>query len=171
MRSPLIFLFLLLLTTSCTHKVYVVRHAEKAVQEKNMSSDVPLSEAGEKRALALLEKLKDQKIQEVYSTQTIRTISTAQPVNDHFYLTIKYYGPRPDSIFLNRVKESKKNTLIVGHSNTVDDIVNGLAGKKIIPGDLPDSAYDNLYLLKIGKKKVKFKGMRYGVRSEKTLVN
>ena len=165
MRSLLA--FLLLLTTSCTHKVYVVRHAEKAVLEKNMSSDVPLSEAGAMRALALLEILKGQKIQEVYSTQTIRTISTAQPVNDHFYLTIKFYGPRPDSIFLNRVKESKKNTLIVGHSNTVDDIVNGLAGKKIIPGDLPDTAYDNLYFLKIGRKKVKFKGMRYGVRSGK----
>jgi phosphohistidine phosphatase SixA len=159
------FLLLASMTTSCARKVYVVRHAEKAAQEKNMSSDVPLSAAGEKRALALLDVLKDKNIQEVYSTQTIRTITTAQPVQDHFQLTIKLYGPRPDSIFINRVRESKKNMLIVGHSNTVDDIVNGIAGKKCIPGDLPDTAYDNLYLLKISRKKVTFRGMKYGVKS------
>ncbi len=162
MHAPLLFLLILLITASCTQKVYVVRHAEKATQEKNMSSDVPLSEMGEKRAKALLDVLRDQKIQEIYSTQTIRTTTTARHVKEYFKLDTKIYGPKPDSVFYKRVKESKRNTLIVGHSNTIDDIVNGLAGRKIIPGDLQDTEYDNLYLLKIGRKKVRFKGMRYG---------
>ena len=43
--------------------------------------------------------------------------------------------------------------LIVGHSNTVDDVVNKLCGEIKVPADLPDSEYDNLYLvIKKGKK-------------------
>lgn len=165
MVKQLVLLVLVAVVASCSQKVYVVRHAEKATQEKNMSSDVPLSESGAKRAHDLLEVLKDKKIREIYSTQTIRTISTAQHVKDQFNLSIQIYGPRPDAAFFGKVKALKKNCLIVGHSNTVDDIVNGLAGKVILPMDLPDTAYDNLYLLKIRKDKVRFKGLKFGAPS------
>jgi hypothetical protein len=39
--------------SSCTHTYYIVRHAEKASQEANMSSDVPLTDQGKQRAEAL----------------------------------------------------------------------------------------------------------------------
>ena len=67
-----------LLLTACGHTYYVVRHAEKATQEANMSSDVPLSEAGQQRAVALKEALDNKKIAYVFSTNTIRTTTTAK---------------------------------------------------------------------------------------------
>ena len=47
---------------SCSNTIYVVRHAEKAIAEPNMSSDVPLSEKGKERAEGLKELLKTKKI-------------------------------------------------------------------------------------------------------------
>ena len=121
-----------------------------------MSSDVPLSDAGKKRAEAIKEIMKRNTIASVYSTNTIRTRSTAQPTADYFHLTIETYGPRPDSAFINLLKTKKKNTLIVGHSNTVDDIVNMLCGKKEVPGDLPDTEYNKLFVVKKKGKKFLF---------------
>jgi phosphohistidine phosphatase SixA len=54
---------------------------------------------------------------------------------------------------VNLLKSIKGNALIVGHSNTVDDIVNKLCGKTAIPADLKDFEYDNLFILK-GKMEI-----------------
>lgn len=144
----ILFSFLSIALISCSQKIYVVRHAEKATQAMNMSSDVPLTARGEQRAIALKDELKNKKIKAIYSTKTIRTESTARPTATHFGLTINNYNPRPDSLFYQLIKSNKKNTLIVGHSNTVDDIVNTFCGLPEIPGDLPETEYDNLFIIK-----------------------
>jgi phosphohistidine phosphatase SixA len=149
--------FIGLVFSSCSHSYYIVRHAEKATQEANMSSDVPLTEKGKQRAEALKEILKNKKIASVFSTNTIRTKSTAQPTADYFHLATEIYGPRPDSAFIALLKLKKKNTLIVGHSNTVDDIVNMLCGETMVPGDLPDSEYNKLFTVKKKGKKFFFR--------------
>jgi len=154
MTRLLIFLGFILVFASCSHSYYIVRHAEKATQEANMTSDVPLTDKGSQRAQALKEMLRDKKIGYIFSTNTIRTKSTAQPTADEFQLKIEIYGSRPDSAFISLLKSKNKNTLVVGHSNTVDDIVNMLCGEKKVAGDLPDSEYDNLFI-------VKKKGRRY----------
>ncbi len=151
-----------LLLTACSHTYYVVRHAEKATQEPNMTSDVPLSEAGQQRAVALKEVLSSKKIAYAFSTNTIRTTTTAKPTAGHFGLSIQTYGPRPDSAFIAKLKTLKKNTLIVGHSNTVDEVVNGLTGVKSVPGDLQDSEYNNLFVIKVKGNKVSFERKKYG---------
>jgi len=61
------------------------------------------------------------------------------------------------------LKALKKNTLIVGHSNTVDDIVNGLTGSRAVPGDLQDSEYNNLFVIRVLRKKVSFERKKYGL--------
>jgi 2,3-bisphosphoglycerate-dependent phosphoglycerate mutase len=142
--------------SSCSHTYYIVRHAEKANQESNMSSDVPLAAAGTQRAEALREILKHKKLGYVFSTNTIRTRSTAQPTADFFHLAIEAYGPRPDSAFIALLRSKKKNTLVVGHSNTVDDLVNMLCGKKEVSGDLPDTEYNKLFIVKKKGKKLTF---------------
>lgn len=154
--------FILLLFSSCTHSYYIVRHAEKATQEANMSSDVPLTEKGKQRAEQLKEILKNNKIGLVYSTNTIRTKSTAQPTADYFHLPIETYGPRPDSAFIALLKSKKKNTLVVGHSNTVDDIVNMLCGRREVAGDLPDAEYNNLFIVKKKGKRCIYSALKYG---------
>lgn len=155
-RNLIILSCILLVFSSCSHSYYIVRHAEKATQEPNMSSDVPLSEQGKKRTEQVKELLKDKKIASIFSTNTIRTKTTAQPTADHFHLATEIYGPRPDSAFITLLKSKKKNTLIVGHSNTVDDVVNMLCGKKEVAADLPDSEYNKLFIVKKKGKKYIF---------------
>lgn len=143
---------------SCSHKVYVVRHAERADAGTNtmMSSDPPLSAEGTKRAEYLQQLFTAKKIAAVYSTNTVRTKSTAKPTADYFKLPINIYGPRPDSVFVNRIKILKKNSLIVGHSNTVDDVVNLLLNKAQL-SDLPEEEYNKLYIITVKGKKTKLK--------------
>lgn len=151
---------ILLILVSCSHSYYVVRHAEKAAQTANMSSDVPLSDKGKERAEALKMILKNKKIRHIFSTNTIRTRTTAQPLADQMGLKIEIYGPVPDSAFINKLRSLNKNVLIVGHSNTVDDIVNLLCRRKEVQGDLPDSAYSKLFIVTVKGKKTSFKEER-----------
>jgi 2,3-bisphosphoglycerate-dependent phosphoglycerate mutase len=155
-------LVLIVIFCSCNSYIYVVRHAEKATPMGN-NSDVPLTATGEQRALALEASLQNKKIGAVYSTNTIRTKSTAKPTADHFLLPVLLYVNPPDSIFIASLKRSIKNTLVVGHSNTVDDIVNMLCGKKLIETDLKDTEYDNLFVVKRSGKKFTLIRKHYGI--------
>ena len=148
--------------TLSAQKIFIVRHAEKAAPGPNMTSDVPLSDKGKQRAEALREILRNEKIDIVYSTNTIRTKSTGQPTAELFGLTILTYGPMPDSAFAAQVRASGKNVLIVGHSNTVDDMVNLVLGKKKIESDLNDSEYSNLFVITNKDGELDFERKKYG---------
>ncbi len=160
MRYTALF-FLAILFCSCKSYIYVVRHAEKATPMGN-NTDVSLTPAGEERASALLDSLKNMKIRVVYSTNTIRTRSTAKPTADYFQLHIQTYPNMPDSNFISTLRHLHKNALVVGHSNTVDDIVNRVCGAKLIAGDLKDSDYDNLFVIVMKRKKAVLLKRKYG---------
>ncbi len=159
----LVFLFIF---SSCTQTIYIVRHAEKADAGANMSSDVPLSNDGKERAWALKEVLRKKMIAYVFSTNTIRAEATAEPTAEYFGLKVRTYGPIPDSAFINLLKSRKGNVLVVGHSNTVGDIVNMLCGEKKIPGDLKDSEYDKLFIVKRKGRHYIFSWEYYGKLTE-----
>jgi len=131
----------------------------------NTTNDPALSAAGKVRAIELREELKAKGIRYIFSTNTIRTISTAKPLNElRGATTIELYNTR-DSLdfFIQKLKGIKSgNSLIVGHSNTVDDIVNKLCGEIKVPKDLPDTEYDNLYIVTKKGKKMKFENRTYG---------
>ncbi len=162
------FVFILSLCfMSCTRTVYVVRHAEKITTSDNaskmMDNDPPLSEAGKVRALVLKNELASKHISHIYSTNTIRTRSTAEPLSQAIKINVELYN-NVDS-FVNAIKSVKGNVLVVGHSNTVDDIVNKLCGQTKIEADLKDGEYDNLFVLKVRGKKVHFEKRKYGYPS------
>jgi phosphohistidine phosphatase SixA len=145
---------------SCTTSYYIVRHAEKVTAEPNMSTDVPLTDAGKQRAKKLKEILKNKKIGYIFSTNTIRTKTTAEPTANYFGLKTELYT-KPDSVFINKLKSLKKNTLITGHSNTVDDIVNLLCNEIKVESDLKDNEYDNLFVVKKKGRKYFFERRKY----------
>jgi broad specificity phosphatase PhoE len=126
-----------------------------------MTSDVPLSELGKQRAEALKELLKNKNIRYIFSTNTIRTRSTADQLANHLGLKIENYKPIPDSAFISHLRSLRKNTLIVGHSNTVDDIVNKLSGENRLQ-DLKDDEYDNLFIVKKKGNRFVFSREKYG---------
>ena len=150
----LLALLVALIGFSCQyHSYYIVRHAEKEAAGSNMSSDVPLSAEGRERSHKLWALMSGKDLIAVYSTNTIRTKSTVQTIADYYNLPVKIYGPRPDSAFFAKLKKWKShNVLIVGHSNTVDDIVNGLLGKNKLK-DLDDSEYNHLFIVRMRKNK------------------
>jgi len=153
------------------NKYFIVRHAEKAVVSKDsvnmMANNPPLSEAGKVRAFVLRDELRLQHIQRIFSTNTIRTISTAQPLNEVIGISIELYNPSKDSMdaFIGKLKAIKTNVLVIGHSNTVDDLVNKLTGRTEVPGDLADGDYDNLFIITRKGKKMIFERKKYGYPS------
>ena len=166
---------LVIIAAGCSsNRYFIVRHAEKVVMTRDsanmMAGNPPLSEAGKVRAYSLMDELKNKNITYIFSTNTIRTITTAEPLKElRGVTTIQIYSPAKDSLvpFVNHLKNIHKgNVLVVGHSNTVDDIVNALCGEIKIPADLKDNEYDNLFIVKRKGKKFVFRGKKYGVLSK-----
>lgn len=167
-----LFLYFLLAFTiiSCGNTIYIVRHAEKesGIESTTMKTikDPPLSLQGQERALKLKEILGGKGITHIFSTNTLRTISTASPLKElTLGLPIEIYSSKSDSTekFIEKIKAIKKgNILIVGHSNTVDDLCNLIAGKKVVPGDLDEKIFDNLFILKRKGNTYRFKNEKYG---------
>ena len=160
MRYLFIVLFLFFLASCSTANYYIVRHAEKAPSDGAMTTDVPLSEAGEQRAVALQEALRHKKIQTIYATPYKRTQGTAQPLSAAINVPINTYDPR-DTAMVRKLKAISGNTLVVGHSNTVDDLVNGLTGQKLLK-DLPETQYGDLFIVKKKGNKYTLKQERFG---------
>ena len=142
----LLCIVLLFFLFSCGKTYYVVRHAEREPATDNMTTDVLLSDAGKERATALRERLEDKNIRRIFSTNTLRTVATAKPLSEQIDVDIELYEPT-DTAFATRIKKIRGNALIVGHSNTVDDLVNRLLGRDELK-DLMDNEYDNLFLVK-----------------------
>lgn len=160
MRYTMLLLLLLPLLGS-SQTIYVVRHAEKeavaADADRMLRADPPLSAAGMARAQSLLEKIGADSISEVWSTPYQRTRATVQAVAEKWNRVVQSYSPRADSTaaLIHRLAQLETGTvLIAGHSNTVDDLVNGFTGEKTIPGDLDESRYGDLFILR--KKDGKF---------------
>ena len=160
-------LFVLFVSLSVrSQTIYIVRHAEKAAQAANMSSDVPLSEAGVQRAEELKRLLLKKKIAYIFSTDRIRTKSTGKPLSDAIGIPVELYANDTMPKFIERVKALKKNVLIIGHSNTIDDLANTLCSEKKIPADFAETDYDNLLIVKIKKKKTLFEHKTYGAATQ-----
>lgn len=165
-----ILLIVLVVFASCGNAIYIVRHAEKepvpAGATQMMAGNPSLSEAGKIRSYALREELRHKNIRYIFSTNTTRTISTAQPLNEMLGKTkIEIYSSKKDStdIFISQLKAIKKgNVLVVGHSNTIDDIANKLCGKTVVPGDLDEKEYSNLFVVKRKGGRYVFKRKSYG---------
>jgi len=139
-------LFILFLFASCkTTTYYISRHAERA---GTMSNDPQLTPEGEKQALDLRDYLKNKSIKGVYSTNYNRTRATAQPTSTYFNLPVNIYNPQQANAMLDSLKAvNQNNILIVGHSNTVDDIVNRLTGTNTM-SDLPETEYGSLFIVR-----------------------
>lgn len=122
---------------------FFIRHAEKV---KKGEEDPALTKIGEKRANYWAEVFKNTEFAAVYSTQTKRTLSTALPTANKSELTPIIY--KTESIDLKQLSEkyAGKNVLIVGHSNTIPDMVNSLLGDDRVE-EIGEFNNSNLYIV------------------------
>ena len=147
-------------------KYIIIRHAEKdttLANAKMMASDPPLNSIGETRALSLVDKFKVHKINQIYSTNYIRTKATAAPIAKAQNLNIAIYDPRKLDSFATQLLSSEhtgKTILIVGHSNTSPKLVNLLI-KKDQYKDLDESIYDSYWIVTSKNGKLRAKMMQY----------
>lgn len=128
-----------------TFHIYVSRHGEKVVSD---SKDPPLTAAGELRARHIAHMLKDAGIRQVFSTPYQRTQQTAAPTAAQFGLKVQSYDPAKQAEFAQQLRrEGGGNMLLVGHSNTLTDLVRHLGGDP--GGDIADDEYNRLYHLTV----------------------
>ncbi len=162
---PALLLAAALFTSSCSSTIYIVRHAEKA----GSVGDPNLTPAGQARAQQLATLMANKNISEVYSTETNRTLQTAQPTVTANALTVQRYSNDTLASFVNkRLKPLGKNRLVVGHSDTVLSIAQMLGTTPTLTF-IPDNDYDNLLIVKRkrcwGKLKVTLTETTYGAAS------
>jgi phosphohistidine phosphatase SixA len=121
--------------------IYLVRHAEKDVSQKQ---DPPLTTSGQQRAQRWATVFQHVPVSAVYSTDTRRTRDTAAPLAKAKNLAIKLY--EPGSLDAEQMLElhGGSTVFIVGHSNTVPGMVNKFAGEMLFQ-DLDESEYNDLF--------------------------
>lgn len=128
----------------------VVRHAEKGTDDARNPS---LSEAGQARAQRLAALLSDEPVHAAYATAYRRTHQTAQPVAaDHSVRITTYDAQMPAPQLAEQLRALNKTgtVLVVGHSNTVPDIVGALSGHPV--SAMGDDEFDRLYRVRIGTR-------------------
>ncbi len=142
-RNLFLLLTVLFALTSCTTRYYLVRHAEKL----NSTSDSPLSSTGHARATILRDTLAGKNISQIFASTFVRTQQTAQPLATANNLELTLYRPDTTAGFIARLKSvGSRNVLVVGHSNTIPEVVLGLCGETVT---IADDDFDNLFIVTI----------------------
>jgi len=124
----------------------LVRHAETTGSGSNPN----LSTDGQARATRLSQMLDKVTLNAVYSSNYKRTTQTAQPTATAKGLSVTIYDPLNSESLANQVLQSFPlgTVLIVGHSNTIPELLNVLVGSNTFP-DIAENEYDNLYLVHV----------------------
>jgi phosphohistidine phosphatase SixA len=145
--------------------VILVRHAERADAPRE---DPPLNEAGLARSQKLATLLAGAGVKAIYASQFARTRQTAEPLAKQLGLTItpitlqsKQSNPREVSEqsirqIVDKIMERAGETaLVIGHSNSVPDVIRMLGGD-LVP-TIDERKFDDLFVVTVyarGKAKV-----------------
>jgi broad specificity phosphatase PhoE len=138
--------------SATTTTIVLVRHAEKQV---GAISDAPLSPQGEVRASRLAQMFGDNepfgRIGRIYVTNTRRTQQTSAGVAQRLGISAIVVDAKTDSRELARrvLRENRGGrALIVGHSNTVPEVVAALARVENVP-PIGEEEFDSLYVVTV----------------------
>jgi len=150
MTKRLGFYFLLLSaflsTATAQSTIFIVRHAEKA----DATKDPDLSEVGRARAEALAKMLKDANITAIYATEFKRTQQTAAPLAKALSITITTLPAKDNAALIAKLRTSTGNALVVGHGDTIPDLIKALGMSD--PINVAENDYDNLFAVVLDQK-------------------
>lgn len=143
-----------------TTTIFLVRHAEKDAAV--LGPDPPLSAAGLARADRLAHALGKEKIAAIYVTEWQRTQLTAAPLQKRLGDTLRVLRGRDVAAQARRIaKECRgKTALVVGHSNTVPELILALTGKPVPPWR--ETEFDPLYVVVLHEGGSKIVRLNYG---------
>lgn len=123
--------------------VYLLRHAEKT---DDGTEDPPLSAAGQERAESLVKVLRSAGVTHLHSTDYQRTRQTLAPLAQATGLTVEFYDPRAPAALVARLRKTPGVHVVVGHSNTIPELVRLLGGDP--RSAIDESEYDRLYVVR-----------------------
>ena len=133
---------------AAAESVYVIRHLQKLAGD-----DPALTPEGAAGASALADMLSDRGIGAVFATPTRRAIQTATPLAVRLGLPVRRYDPANSAALIEEARTIPGNILVVGHSNTVPDLVAQFGGPR--PPDMTEQDYGTIYLVFSGTKEVR----------------
>jgi len=125
---------------------YFIRHAEKN-RSNPKDSNPELNKEGKLRALNWAYFFREIPLEAIYSTDYIRTISTAQPVADDKNLPIIIYNPNDLNINMFMKENQGRLVLVVGHSNTTPELVNAMLGDQKFE-QMKDNDNSSLFIIR-----------------------
>lgn len=120
--------------------VYLMRHADT----QDSALDPGLTAGGIQRAQGLAQLLRFTDIEVIYSTNYRRSAGTALPLARELGLPVQFYPALDTAELVADIRQQGRNTLIIGHSNTLEELVNGFGGE--LP-PLSESGYGDLIQL------------------------
>jgi 2,3-bisphosphoglycerate-dependent phosphoglycerate mutase len=135
--------------------IVLLRHAEKDASPNADKVNPELSADGKLRAQRLVKVVKKYKPDAIYSSDFIRTKTTAAPLAEKRKLSVQIYNHRNLKELADLIMSGKiKRLVIVGHNTTTPALVNMLIGEEKYKA-LAESEYDKIFVVKIKKKKTK----------------
>lgn len=136
--------------TASSTTVVVIRHAEKEMT----NPDPPLSPAGQARAQLLARMFGEAqgagRLDGIYVSDTLRSRSTAAPLAARLGITATV-APSDDSKRLARrvlSENAGRRVMIVGHANTVPELVKALSGRDDIPA-IDEKDFSLMYVVTV----------------------
>lgn len=151
--------------------VFLIRHAEK---EDEPRQDPPLKKEGVARSQELARLLGGAGIKAIYTSQFTRTKQTAEALATKLNLTatsitLKSNPSNPRLIaeestqeVVNKILEAPgENVLLVGHSNSIPDVIKVLGGD-VVP-TIDERKFNDLFIVTVyAKGKAKVTQIKYG---------
>ena len=151
--------------------VFLVRHAER---EDEPRQDPPLNKEGAARSQELAKLLGATGIKKIITSQFARTKQTAEPLAAKLSLTpalisLRSNPTNPRQIaeestaeVVNKILErSGESVLLVGHSNSLPDVIKMLGGDEVPTID--ERKFNDLFIVTVyGKGKAKVVHLKYG---------
>ena len=151
--------------------VYLVRHAERADEPRQ---DPPLTEKGTARAQELARILGNANIKTIITSQFSRTKLTAEPLAKQanvavtsISLSLNPSNPRAISeqstaeVTNKIVERSGESVLVVGHSNSIPDVIMKLGGD--VSPVIDEKKFDDLFVVTVyARGKAKVAHLKYG---------
>jgi broad specificity phosphatase PhoE len=127
--------------------VFIVRHAERADAgtKPPPGADPDLSAAGRARAESLAAMLKDARIGQIFITEFKRTRQTADPLAKLLGVEPTVITQKEGLALVQRLQSASGPVLVVGHSNTVPEIIKALGVAEAVSVD--DTEFDNLFIV------------------------
>jgi phosphohistidine phosphatase SixA len=130
----------------------LIRHADVP----GGSADPALSAAGAARAQELRHVLRDAGLDAIYVTRWQRTQQTAAPLAADLGITPTQIDAAVDVIAAIQGHPASSGVVVIGHTNTVPDIIAGLGGPAGVTIDATE--FDRLFVLLGGR----LSQLRYG---------